>query len=307
LWFADLFFRQGLYRLGKAECLMPFNIQSLEHYYSPRTVEEACSLLSSNQDFIPIAGGSAIYIFSAKGLLQDIRGLVSLSSLPLNGIHGSDAYVELGATVTHQELLESRLHMPTILREALLTIPKEVRSVGTVGGQLCTCFPNFDLNVALLALDAEIMVTGSDQVRREGIEKFFKGVLEPDLTPGEIVTGIMFPKKRNLLSGYSKSALTAHGFSLISVGVSLEVSGGFFEDARVAVGGTLNTCPVRLKSVEDALRGHPVTSDTISEAAGLAHSEGALNVGSDHKSSSEYKRRLASVLIKRTILRVVGL
>ncbi len=286
---------------------MPFNIQSLEHYYTPRTVEEACSLLLSNQDFIPVAGGSAIYIFSAKGLLQDIRGLVSLSSIPLNGIHGSDAYVELGATVTHQELLESRLDKPSILREALLTIPKEVRSVGTVGGQLCTCFPNFDLNVALLALDAEVVVAGSDQVRRVGIEKFFKGVLEPDLGHGEIVTGIKFPRKKGLVSGYSKAALTAHGFSLISVGVALEVGGGSFEDVRVAVGGTLSTPPVRLKGVEDALMGRPVTREIIVEAAGLALSDGALSVGTDHKTSSEYKRRLASVLIKRTILRVVGL
>ncbi len=264
-------------------------------------------MLSSNQDFIPIAGGSAIYIFSAKGLLQDIRGFVSLSSLGLNGIHGSDAYIELGAMVTHQELLESRLDKPSVLSEALLAIPKEVRSVGTVGGQLCTCFPNFDLNVALLALDAEIMVTGGDQVRREGIEKFFRGVLEPDLRPGEIVTGIKVPRKRGLLSGYSKAALTAHGFSLISVGVALEVNRGFFEGARVAVGGALNTSPVRLKGVEDALRGHPVTRETIVEASESALSEGALNVGTDNKASSEYKRRLASVLIKRTILRVVGL
>jgi len=264
-------------------------------------------LLLSNQDFIPIAGGSAIYIFSAKGLLQDVRGFVSLNSIPLNGIHGSDAYVELGATVTHQELLESRLQLPGVLREALLTIPKEVRSVGTVGGQLCTCFPNFDLNVALLALDAEVMVTGSDHVRSEGIEKFFKGVLEPDLRRGEIVTGIRFPKKRDLLSGYSKAALTAHGFSLISVGVALKVSGGFFEDVRVAVGGTLNTSPVRLKGVEGALRGRAVTHQTISEAAELALRDGALNVSTDFKTSSEYKRHLASVLIRRTILRVVGL
>ncbi|MEM0120895.1 MAG: FAD binding domain-containing protein [Thermoprotei archaeon] len=286
---------------------MPFKIASLEYYYSPKTVGETCSLLLSNRDFIPVAGGSAIYIFSAKGLLQEVKGFVSLEYLPLNDIRDSGQYIELGATVTHQQVLESTIVKPGILTEALLTIPKEVRSVGTVGGQLCTCFPNFDLNVALLALDAEVVISGVDGERSMGVAEFFRGVFDPNLRLGEIVTGVRIPKTKGLLSGYTKSSLTAHGFSIVSVGVAFELNDGFFEKVRVAAGGTLNTPPVRLKSVEEALKGGPVTRDLVASASERALVDGGLSVASDFKSSSDYKKHLVSVLTRRTILRLVGL
>jgi CO/xanthine dehydrogenase FAD-binding subunit len=286
---------------------MPFSIQALEHYYKPTSIEDACSILYTKEATIPIAGGSAIYIFSSKGLLQDVRGFVDIFGLGLNSMLNKGRELVFGSTLTHQELLESATVTPKIIRESVLTIPKEVRSVGTVGGQISTCFPNFDLNVALLALDATVTITDGHNERTEGIQDFFRGVFSPDLKPGEIVLRVTVPSEPGAVTGYAKSTLTSHGFSVMSLGVSLKVNNGFFEGVRLAVGGTINSAPTRLRGAEAKLEGQPCVSESITRASEEALHDGSLNVVSDFKTSDNYKRRLVSALLRRTVSRLVGL
>jgi carbon-monoxide dehydrogenase medium subunit len=70
-------------------------------------------------------------------------------------------------------------------------------------------------------------------------------------------------------------------------------------DVRLAVGG-VGPLPVRLARAEQTLEGKPMTEPLITQAAEAAAKE--VNPPSDFLATSEYRREMVKVLVKRTIV-----
>ena len=70
----------------------------------------------------------------------------------------------------------------------------QVRHRGTIGGSLAHGDPASDLPAVMLALDAELDITGPDGVRTVPAADFFRGVFETALGPREMLTEIRVPK-----------------------------------------------------------------------------------------------------------------
>src|SRR5688500_10480321 len=68
-----------------------------------------------------------------------------------------------------------------------------IRNRGTLGGSIALADPAAEYPACLVALDAAIVVQGKDGERIIRAEKFFKGLFEVDLRPGEIVTAAEIP------------------------------------------------------------------------------------------------------------------
>ncbi len=111
------------------------------------------------------------------------------------------------------------------------------------GGPCYIVFPS-DLAVALLALDAEVVIHSPDGSRRAALRDFY--VLPEDdetretiLDPGEIVTGIhVGDLPSGIRSGYVKfKERGAWDFALASVAAVIVTGGGKIAGGRVAFGG----------------------------------------------------------------------
>ncbi len=140
----------------------------------------------------------------------------------------------------------------------------------------CVATHPSDLAVALVALDASILLQSENNNRLMKLDDFYQVPGEtPDkenqLRPGELITEIRVPR---LLwarrSAYLKIRdRESYEFALASVAVALDVDANNVRDARIAVGG-VGTKPWNLPKVRDALIGRPSNQQTFEAAAKLA-------------------------------------
>lgn len=137
----------------------------------------------------------------------------------------------------------------------------------------CVAVHPSDMAVALAALDASVLVHGSEGQRRISLAGFHR--LPGDqpqrdtvLEHGDLITGVELPPLSFAKhSRYRKVRDRASfAFALVSVAAALDVQGGVVADARVALGGVAHK-PWRAYRSEERLRGSPATVETFVTAA----------------------------------------
>jgi xanthine dehydrogenase YagS FAD-binding subunit len=133
-----------------------------------------------------------------------------------------------------------------------------------------------DMNVALTALEASVVVRGAKGERTIPIGEFFllpgdTPERETVLLPGDLITHVTLPPPHaGARSHYLKLRDRAsYEFALASAAVVLAVEGGKIRHARVALGG-VGTMPWRSPEAERALEGKSPDMDTFTAAATAA-------------------------------------
>jgi xanthine dehydrogenase YagS FAD-binding subunit len=133
-----------------------------------------------------------------------------------------------------------------------------------------------DMNVALAALEASVVILGTKGERSVPIGEFFllpgdTPQRETVLEPGDLITHVLLPKPRaGARSHYLKLRDRAsYEFALASAAVVLAVEGGRIAHARVALGG-VGTRPWRSPEAEQALQGAAPDATTFAAAASAA-------------------------------------
>lgn len=143
------------------------------------------------------------------------------------------------------------------------------------GSDHCIAAYPGDLAVALVALDASVEVLGPQGQQTIQVEQLHRlpgatPEVETVLRPGDLITAIIIPATPAAQhSHYLKVRdRTSFDFALASAAVALDIPSGTVREARVAVGGVAAK-PWRLREVERALAGKPLSADLI--AAAVAH------------------------------------
>lgn len=141
------------------------------------------------------------------------------------------------------------------------------------GSEHCVATHASDLAVALVALDASVVLHGSGGERRVALEGFHllpgdTPERETVLEPGEVIAAIEVPASALARrSRYRKVRDRASfEFALASAAVALDVHIGAIRDARVAMGG-VGTKPWRAREAEAALKGKRPNGETFAAAA----------------------------------------
>ncbi|MGA8476410.1 MAG: xanthine dehydrogenase family protein subunit M [Chthoniobacterales bacterium] len=171
----------------------------------------------------------------------------------------------------------------------------------------CVATHPSDLAVALVALDASILLQSGKNDRLVKLDDFYQVPGEtPDkenqLKPGELITEIRVPR----LPWARRSAYLkirdreSYEFALASVAVALDVDTNNVRDARVAVGG-VGTKPWNLPKVRDALIGRPSNQQTFEAAAKLAAK------GAKPLRHNAFKVELVQRTIVRALMNLGGL
>ncbi|QWZ09207.1 xanthine dehydrogenase family protein subunit M [Nocardioides panacis] len=148
------------------------------------------------------------------------------------------------------------------------------RSAAVLGAsEHCVATHPSDMAVALAALDAVVVVLGTDGERRVPMSDFHRlpgdrPELDTTLAQGELVTAVELPA----LPDASRSAYrkvrdrASYAFALVSVAAVLDASGGTVHDVRIALGGVAHK-PWRASVAEERLRGGPATEEAFRAAA----------------------------------------
>jgi carbon-monoxide dehydrogenase medium subunit len=277
----------------------------------PLTLEEAFSLLDSDDPAVrPIGGGTALMLMIKAQIFKPVR-LVSLRRLGqrFSGIEVSpDARsVRIGAVTTFSELEHSadiKRHLPVIPSTMMTLANVRVRNVATVGGNLAHGDPHLDLPPIWTALGARVRVLSKAQERTIPVEQVFAGYYETTLGQGEVIESVEVPLKPGWRSHYAKVTTRApHDWPALGIALSAKLDGNRIEDLRLVLSAAVDR-PTRLEGAEKVLRGAAIEEAILERAGEAAVSE--VHIEPDLRGSAEYKRHLLRVYLGRAIKTLQG-
>lgn len=271
--------------------------------HRPASVEEASALLEElGDDAVVYSGGTELLLVMKLGF-ADYPHLVDVKRIEeLRRIEAPSGVLEVGAAVTHLEVERApvvRERWPWLARMERGVGNVRVRSMGTIGGNLCFADPHSDPATFLLATGGSLVCRRGDGPPRElPVDAFVEGPYQTVLQSGELLTGIRVPEV-HADTGIAHEKMSLHERPAVTVTCVARVQDGQVASVRIAVGSVGNR-PIRAVDAEAALTGARVDGfeAPLADAAEAA-AAGAEPV-EDANGSVEYKRQLVRALVART-------
>ena len=271
-------------------------------YIEPASLDEALALLETHgDDARVIAGGTALVIWMRMKLLNPAV-VISLARLPNFDYCRFDARdgLRIGAGARHRDIELSAVvkrHYPLLHETFRKVAQPRIRNMGTIGGNLAGGDPLTDPGASLIALDAEVTLTGRNGKRTLPLEEFFVDYYQTALNPGELLTEIHVPPPQRLAWSHIKfTPRSVEDFATVGVAITLAIQGGRCSDVRLALNSVAPTI-LRPKRAEAILRGWQITEANLREMGEVAATE--VDPIDDNRGSAEYKREMVKVLVRR--------
>lgn len=281
---------------------------NLKQVYRPKAVEEAVKVLASGPSrgegrVVALAGGTALVGVGGP----DVTDIVDLSGLGLAYIRVGAEEAHIGAMTPLQMLVDApELDSAVlgILRQAAwLEAGRNLRLAATLGGTLATAGSEDPLAVALLALDAEVMLYAPEP-RRLALEDVL-GAREQRLAGGALITEIVLPLGgAGTAAALARVGRTPRDRPIVCAAARITLVDRLCTSPRLALGGVAAR-PMRLRQVEALIAGTALDEDTLTAAAQAAMR--AVSPPSDYRGSADYRRAMAGVLTQRALAEAMAL
>ena len=250
-----------------------------------------------------LAGGTDLMVQAHAGVLPPATWL-EISDVPqLHGISVEGSELRIGAGVTHHEIMRSQLVQtwaPALAQASANVGGPQIRSRGTIGGNLANASPVADTVPALYSLGAQLHLISQRGERTVAVEEFALAPRRNVLEPGEIIYSINFPCRPGIKGVWNSMAQRESlAISKVNIGVSYVLDpeleeGVGFNYLQVAFGAGGPTV-LRARQVEEYLRAEPLSAQRLERACQLAQSE--VSPISDVRSQADYRRAMAGVLL----------
>jgi len=272
--------------------------------YVPETLEDAVGFLAAHAGAAtPIAGGTDVLIDARVGSI-DPEWLVDLSRLDsLAGAAWDGDELRIGALtrVRALELDPELARRATAVVEAARVLGSvQIRTMATLGGNLCHATPSAELPPALLIHDGVAEVTGPRGSRELPLAELFAGPGKTSLVPGELLTAVRAtPSTAKGGSCYLRQTVRwAMDLAGVGVAASVEAENGVATSARVAL-GAVAPVPMLAEEAAMAVEGTELGPDELEQAGALAAA--ACSPISDARGTAEYRRQVVAVLVSRAL------
>jgi carbon-monoxide dehydrogenase medium subunit len=271
-------------------------------YIEPTTLKKTLSLLEKHgDDARVIAGGTSLLIMMRQRLLTP-KVVISLARIPKFDriTYNQEDGLRIGAGARHRDIELSPIvkrHYPLLHETFRKVAQPRIRNMGTVGGNLAAGDPLTDPGASLIALDATVVLTGSQGQRVLRLDEFFIDYYQTALNPGELLTEIRVPPPQR--PGWSHIKFTPRSvedFATVGVAITLSAKSGVCEDVRLGLNSVASTI-IHARRAEEALRGKPITDAALREMGEVAATE--VDPMDDNRGSADYKREMVKVLVRR--------
>jgi xanthine dehydrogenase small subunit len=275
--------------------VFPIDYETPQGRFSrPCSLSECLKLAADHPAAQFVAGNTDL------GVMTNLRHqrfphLISLDAVPeLRIFRDAPNMVEIGAGLTLTEIEERWTEAPDLFRDWLrLFASPLIRNRATLGGNLATASPIGDAAPMLLALDAELLIAGTNGGRIVPLHSFFRAYRQTSLERGEILQSVRIPKPLPSYARFYKVAKRkADDISTVAAGIAIHTDvSGRIHAARVALGGVGPT-PVRAVEAEEAI----VANDLERAKAILRRTLHPMN---DHRGSAAYRLAMAQSLLDK--------
>jgi xanthine dehydrogenase FAD-binding subunit len=272
--------------------------------YVPERLEDAIAFMAAHAGAaLPVAGGTDVLIDTRVGRASP-EWLVDLS--PLRALAGSERDGEtlrVGALTTIRTLeLDDELTRcaPAVVEAARVLGSVQIRTMATVGGNLCHATPSAEMPPALLVHEAVAEVAGPNGERSLPLGELFAGPGRTTLGPAELLTGVRLRVPAMSAGSCYLRQTVRWSMDLAGVGVAaaVEVDGTTVTQARVAL-GAVAPVPLLVPEAAAAVVGAELTTEAAAEAG--ARAAAACSPISDARGTADYRREVVAVLVRRAL------
>ncbi|MBP6322580.1 MAG: FAD binding domain-containing protein [Fusobacteriaceae bacterium] len=277
---------------------------NFKNYFLAENIEDAYEELLKNRKNRIIGGGSYLRLSNLE-----LHTIIDLEKIGLNQITEDDDYIKIGAMVTFRELETNPIiknYFDGVISDAVSGIlGVQFRNNVTVGATVFSKYGFSDLNTALLAVNAEVILYKNG---KETLENFLKSkkILK------DILVEIKLPKK-NGKSVFKCVRKSSTDYSIINLAVSQCENK---KNYRVCIGATpkratvaykfsdyLNTLSEELKIIDNDKKKEFLEKRLNENVLSLIDQD--ITFESNTRATDLYRRILAKNLIKKSVMEVI--
>ena len=275
-------------------------------FFAPRTLDGLIALRTKHPDAPILAGGTDLgLLFSRERRAFD--AIISVARVEeLNRLEVREEEIEIGAAVTYTRALPVLDAEYPGMGELIRRIgSRQIRNLGTIGGNVGNASPIGDTPPCLIALDATLVLRGPDGAREMPIEDFFLDYRKTDLRRGEVIGSVRVPRlgTDEIFRTYKVSKRYDQDISAVIGAYRLTLADGRVTDARIAYGGMAAT-PKRARHAEQALTGRSWDGEAVESAKrAMANDFEPID---DFRAGARYRATVAANLLERLRLQTTG-
>ncbi len=239
----------------------------IEDFHAPESLEEAFALLQdTSKRAIAVAGATEVGL----RVRNDVRALVDLSRLGLDGIRVDDAIAN-----------------------------EPIRNLTSLGGNVVHLTSWSDTPPALLALGAKFRVQGTGFDQWYDADTMFERPPRKLLGTTKLITEVLIPPRLpHTGSHFIKYSKTAVDFALVNAAAEVTLHGDTVASARIAV-GAIHTPPIRVTDAEAVVIGTTGDSDMLNAAAEATATQ--VTPRRDMRATDSYLQHSAGVVVRRCL------
>ena len=281
-------------------------------YEVPTSIDETLGILEKHAGEAQIIAGGTDLIIELQEGKHSVDGVVDVTRIPdLDYIERDGEWIVMGANVTFRQIKESSLlrDQARVLSEAAATVGAlQIQTVATLAGNVVSALPAADGCVALLALDAEVLVADRSRRQWHPIGELFHGPGKSAVDPRrQMVTAIRIPaagpRQGSAWERIGRRRALVLPILNCAVNLSLSTEGDRLEWARIGL-GPVAPVPFRARGAEEYLVGRSAATATFAEAGQIAAGEANPRT-SLLRASKEYRLEVLKVLVRQGLERAV--
>ena len=273
-------------------------------FFAPRTLDELIALRAAHPDAPILAGGTDLGLVFSK----ERRGFDAIISVArveaLDRLEVREDEIEIGAAITYTRALPVLDAEYPGMGELIRRIgSRQIRNLGTIGGNIGNASPIGDTPPCLIALDATLVLRGPEGTREMPIEEFFVDYRKTDLRPDEVIESVRVPRLApgEIFRTYKVSKRYDQDISAVIGAYRLTLEDGRVTDARIAYGGMAAT-PKRARHAERALTGGSWDRKAVENAKRAMADD--FEPIDDFRAGARYRATVAANLLERLHLQI---
>jgi xanthine dehydrogenase small subunit len=270
-----------------------------DSFMAPRSLAELTVLRKAHPDALLLAGGTDLGLLASRAR-KPPQAVIHVAHVPeLNVIDAGQKEIAIGAAVTYARAMPTLIEAFPALRPYLARLgSRQIRTLGTIGGNIGTASPIGDMPPVLLALETRLRLVSTRGARDVPLQEFFLGYRKTTLAPDEIIQSLTMPRLWPGESFYCDkvSKRRDQDISTVAGAYRLRIKHGKIEEVRLAFGG-MAAIPKRAGNAEAAL----LRDGFDAARAALARDFQPID---DWRGSAEYRLQVAINLLRRLELRI---
>ena len=270
-------------------------------FHAPRSLDELLTLRAKHPDAMLLAGATDLGLLASRSR-KPPRSVIHVAHVPeLTAIDESEKTLTVGAAASYARAMPAFVANYPALRTYLARLgSRQIRTMGTLGGNIGTASPIGDMPPVLIALEAKLTLASLRGTRELPLEAFFLDYRKTALAADEVIQSIAIPKLSRGEAFFCDkvSKRRDQDISTVAAGYRLRMNQDRLDEVRIAFGGMAAT-PKRAHAVEAALK-----KDGFAAAAAALDAE--FKPIDDWRGSAAYRLQAAKNLLRRLELRVTA-